>query len=158
MLCTLCPSRGICSPPKEYYEFYSMLEHALISGSNNFSVPNIKVIADAFFPKRKSEPICVPIKYLFLCNNSKVDGSEDEYLINCSLDYSPKFLWTQHDVSDNVGALLFSYYQNGIALKGFEWEKSCLVEKSTEIVLQVTTLDYEESLLEECMLDLTSQV
>lgn len=152
-------SRGIsASSSKDYYELYSQLEHALLTGQNNNSCSNLQVIADAFFPKGSSEPICVPIQYAILCNESLEQRGQDEEPMQCIINYSPRFLWTEYALSDNIGTLLLSYFQNGISLKGFEWEKLCLVEDNTEIVLQIATLDYNESLLDDCMEDLTSQV
>lgn len=138
---------------------YSILEGALLTGQNNNSGSNLQVIADAFFPKRKLEPICVPIKYSFICNDSQaLEGEQQENPVHCVLDYNPTFLWTNYDVTDSIGTLLFSYSHNGIAVKGFEWEKSCLVDNKTEIVLEIATLGYDMSLLDDCLGDLTAQV
>ena len=149
-------SGGISSSSKEYYQLYSKLENALITNQNISSRSNLQTVGDVFFPKGNSEPSCVSITYL-LCNDTlEVEGEVPIHNItSCRHTY---FLWTENAVAAAISTLLFSYSKNAIALKGFDWSRLCLLESDTEIVLQMSSLEYNESLLDDCLVDLTSQV
>lgn len=139
------------------YNAYDQLEQALIKG-NTSSIPNLHILADTFFPKRSLEPICVPVKYtlIYLYDNdtshdacsSASNGTETEY----------SFLWTDRYLPYTTGALLLSYSQSGVTLRGFEWERSCLFASETEIVLELQSFNYSCDFLVSTLGDLSSQV
>ena len=133
----------------EYYELYNILEESLTSVSNqsNDTVSNLKKLRETFFPKRSSEPMCVGVEYVFTNNE----------LTECTTDNS-SFLWTKSQVGASVATLLLAYHR-GIGLKGFEWDRSCLVDSKMEMRLEIPEgTACNGSLLEECLADLTTQV
>lgn len=133
----------------EAHETYQQLQAALIKGEVS-SVSNLQILGDVFFPKGKSEPVCVPITYTSLCH--------DDTSANISAQYSG-FLWTQNYIPYSTSILLLSYSKSGITLKGFEWEKSCVFMDETEISLQFNLSNCSSNaVLNDSLLDLTSQV
>lgn len=142
MIITVATPFGGSTTPLERYNVYKQLEQALLEGSTA-SVPNLQVIADAFFPKQGLVPVCVPIRYNLFCNDT-------------SADLPHSFLWTQKYIPFTTAALLLSYAKHGIILKGFEWEKSCVFMSEVDIMLQLENCSSE--MIDVSLGDMTSEV
>ena len=129
----------------DYYTAYKELEQALLS-KNTSSISNIDIIVNTFFPKRAPEPLCAIVKYTLI---SVDDLTNDTYT----------FLWTASYLPYATSVLLLSYSQSGISLKGFDWEKSCLIKSETQLVLEINSFNYSlDDVVFSALEDLTSQV
>lgn len=128
----------------EDYTAYKQLEGALLNG-NTSSIPNLVKLANTFFPKRAPEPLCTIVRYTL----EYVDDFTNE---------SYSFLWTASYLPYTTGVLLLSYSQSGITLRGFDWEKSCLIKNETQLVLELDSFNHSHEVLLSNLEDLTSQV
>lgn len=128
------------------YNAYKQLEQAMVDG-NTSSIPNLDILRDTFFPKRTPEPLCAVVKYTI----------EDTLSGNFS-SVNHSFLWTTSYLPYTTSVLLLSYSQSGIALKGFEWERSCLFRDETLLLLSLSSFNYSSNVLVAALGDLTSQV
>lgn len=126
------------------YSTFKQLEEALLHG-NTSSIPNLDILADTFFPKLTTDPLCASIGYI-------IEGTLSGEACNHS------FLWTGSYLPFSTGILLLSYSQSGITLKGFEWESTCLFVNKTELVLQLNSFNCSSDASTEALRDLTSQV
>lgn len=140
---TLTKSIGVAISV-DSYNAYEQLQQALLKG-NVSSIPYLVVLADTFFPKQRSEPLCALIEY-------KVEDSLSGEV------YSHSFLWTRTYLPLTTALLLFSFSKSGITLRGFEWEKSCLFANETELLLQPGSFNYTNDLIIDTLGDLTAEV
>lgn len=142
---------------KEDYTTYQELEDSLIHSLNNESIPNLYILANAFFPQGQ-EPVCLPINYYIGCENH-LDCSNSN-CINCTEEaYATSYLWTLYDINFLTGTVLLSYARDGIELFGFNnWEKFCPLSTSIDLTLHVNlTYNSREAVLSS-LKSITSQV
>ena len=142
------------------YDLYEKLQDSLLNGySINASVPNTQVLADGFFPKRSAEPVCIPVTYTLLCNESSSTTDIYDDPVQClQPPYKASYLWTAFGTSKTVITLLYSYAQYGVSLKGFGWDQACTFTGEIQIQLRFNALNYRSDLITQSLLNLTSQV
>ncbi len=147
---------SLCSgsqPSVEDYQIYSLLETALCSDSYN-----LYILAETFYPKIGSTPICQPVSYRLTCEAEV--GCQD--CINCTAPggYQTTFLWTLYNVDQPIGPLLLSYANSGIALRGFEWEDACLFQDDINLNLTLTNQSdgLRESSIQTALKEMTAVV
>ncbi len=130
---------------KRDYVTEQELELALLHSENNYSIPNLYVLANAFFPLQEVEPVCVPVQYNILCENYPKCTSS--VCINCSdSEYISNYLWTSFNVSSTIGTVLLSYALDGIDLVGFSsWEESCALIDPVLLYLKLNLSDSSEN-------------
>ena len=139
------PSCGV-QPTKEQYDQFQLLQSALLNdnSSSNGVAPNLYILEETFFPKQQPEPICVPVTY---------------NIVFAECEYNATFLWTQYDVGVPIGSFLLSYSQNGIVLRGFDWEDACIYMDEVVLRLEIKNYNYsDETLLQDSLKDLSSLV
>ncbi len=153
---------GLHCATEEYYEVYKILQESVVFKPNNTLNTNIQGLIEAFFPKQSGEPICVGIHFKYPCTDGEEDntfrcyngGAPEEACLVCNTT----FLWTKTDVGRNVATLLLAYHR-GFSLRGFQWDKTCLVDGRTEVWIQDARVqNYNGSVVTEALADLTTQV
>lgn len=145
---------SLCSgsqPTMEDYQTYELLEKALLGGSYN-----LYILAETFYPKIGSPPICQPVTYSLTCES---DGQGYLSCSNSTAGYKATYLWTLYDVDQPIGPLLLSYANDGIAVRGFEWEDACLFLDEIKLNLTVSTPEpLRESLVFDELKEMTAVV
>ncbi len=132
-------------PSLEDYQTNQLLENALLSDPYN-----LYILAQTFYPKIGSAPICQPVTFHLNCTTVDCQGC-----FNCTApgSYDAAFLWTLYNVDQPIGPLLLSYANNGIVLRGFEWEDACLFLDQIDLTLtlNVTSLNQSGNVLQESL-------
>lgn len=139
-------------PTMEDYRVYKQLEDALLNGSTGQF--NLFTLRETFYPKIGPGPICMPVNYYLVCNDSCSS------CVNCTgQGYNTSFLWTVYNLDAPIGPLLLSYAWNGIVLRGFDWEDACIFLEGIELTLELDCLDCDsESTVEEAQRKMTAAV
>ena len=142
----------------EDYVTEQELQCALLHSSNNVSVPNLYILANAFFPLQGTEPICVPVEYHIHCETNPICTSSE--CINCTdSEYVTNYLWTGYDVNSGIGIVLLSYALDGIELLGFtSWEKLCSFKSPASLYLNLSLTYSTQDVVLSSLIKLTSQV
>ena len=86
-----------------------------------FNSDNFYTIRKAFQPQPGTHKICIPVTFNVTC----ADQLECEVDDNCTSGFCESVLWTEFNVTDTAGKVLFYFAVNNLNIFGFDWAGAC---------------------------------